>query len=100
MLTHCLQTHGLAEERHPSDGSAGSNGGRKKIPSTEIEMTPVDSSPRQLAAPVDPNAPKILTEVNAFEYTAYAFSKRKKWAVLTVVALCQTSMSKATPDNN
>jgi hypothetical protein len=35
-----------------------------------------------------------LNEANSIEYTAYSWSNRKKWAVLTVVALCQTSMSK------
>jgi hypothetical protein len=44
-------------------------------------------------APVNPNAPFELNEANSFDETAYAWSTKKKWAVLTVVALCQTSMS-------
>ncbi|KAF2823567.1 MFS general substrate transporter [Ophiobolus disseminans] len=43
--------------------------------------------------PSNPIAPLILNEVNSIEHTAYKFSSRKKWAVLTVVALCQTSMN-------
>jgi hypothetical protein len=35
----------------------------------------------------------ILDEIDGFEYTGYAFSTRKKWWILTVVALCQTSMN-------
>jgi hypothetical protein len=38
--------------------------------------------------------PLILNEANSIEHTAYAFSTKKKWWILTVVALCQTSMSK------
>ena len=34
-----------------------------------------------------------LNEVNAYEHTAYAFSRARKWWILTVVALCQTSMN-------
>lgn len=57
-------------------------------------ITPMNDSPRYSTSPIDPNAPLILTEGNALKHTAYNFSSRKKWAVLTVVALCQTSMSK------
>lgn len=35
----------------------------------------------------------VLTESNAFDNTAYAWSTKKKWTLLTVVALCQTSMN-------
>lgn len=34
-----------------------------------------------------------LDEINGYEYTAYNFSTGKKWWILTVVALCQTSMN-------
>lgn len=34
-----------------------------------------------------------LDEINGYEHTAYNFSRRKKWWILTVVALCQTSMN-------
>lgn len=36
-----------------------------------------------------------LSEVTNCEDTAYHFSSKKKWWILTVVALCQTSMSKS-----
>ncbi|KAF1960751.1 MFS general substrate transporter [Byssothecium circinans] len=35
----------------------------------------------------------VLTEVGSFDQTAYAWSQKKKWILLTVVALCQTSMN-------
>lgn len=35
-----------------------------------------------------------LSEATNREDTAYKFSTKKKWWILTVVALCQTSMSK------
>lgn len=34
-----------------------------------------------------------LDEINGYKYTAYNFSNGKKWWILTVVALCQTSMN-------
>jgi hypothetical protein len=47
-----------------------------------------------------PGHPKVelggveqLDEINGYEYTAYNFSTGKKWWILTVVALCQTSMN-------
>jgi len=39
-------------------------------------------------------AATTLTEANAVERTAYVFSAKRKWWILTVVGLCQTSMSK------
>lgn len=39
------------------------------------------------------NSTTVLNEANAVEHTAYMFSTNKKWWILTVVALCQTSMS-------
>jgi MFS family permease len=36
---------------------------------------------------------RVLREQDAVECTAYAWSTRKKWILLTVVALCQTSMN-------
>ncbi|KAF2476410.1 MFS general substrate transporter [Lindgomyces ingoldianus] len=50
----------------------------EKIPSTE-----------QLIV----NGKPVLREEDAFESTGYAFSPKKKWWILTVVALCQTSMN-------
>lgn len=35
----------------------------------------------------------VLTEQDNFDKTAYEWSTRKKWILLTVVALCQTSMN-------
>ncbi|KAF2132414.1 MFS general substrate transporter [Dothidotthia symphoricarpi CBS 119687] len=37
--------------------------------------------------------PLLLDEANAVEHTAYMWSTKKKWWILTVVALCQTSMN-------
>jgi hypothetical protein len=39
------------------------------------------------------NVKAILDEVDGYQYTAYAFPTWKKWMVLSVVALCQTSMN-------
>lgn len=39
------------------------------------------------------SGPLILRILDARRYTAYSWSTRKKWAVLWVVALCQTSMN-------
>jgi hypothetical protein len=43
--------------------------------------------------PNDMRGPHMLTEANCIEKTGYMFSTKKKWWILTVVALCQTSMS-------
>jgi hypothetical protein len=76
--------------------------------STERKDLPVDP-PRSARgsdsdAPADAVARKegfagadgvtILSEVTDRKDTAYKFSTKKKWCILTVVALCQTSMSK------
>jgi hypothetical protein len=83
----------MAAPRHPSDSSAVSNGsGAKEANTSAFDAGLTDTSPRSSTAPV--TAPLVLSEANSLEYTAYKFSKKKKWAVLTVVALCQTSMSK------
>ena len=76
----------MANPRHESDTSGVSTGGKE---ATEgVEMVPTRSPP-----PADPNAPLVHNEVNAVEHTAYVFSTKRKWWILTVVALCQTSMS-------
>jgi hypothetical protein len=87
----------MIDLRHPSDVSVGSHSsGAKEAKSSSFEAaSPLDSNVTSSAAPADQNATLILNEANAFEHTAYNFSNRKKWAVLTVVALCQTSMSKS-----
>jgi hypothetical protein len=72
--------------RNNSDASSGGSAGRNKQAVDGIEMIPTHS--RQ-AEP----SPLELDEVNSFEKTGYAFTKKKKWAILTVVGLCQTSMS-------
>ena len=36
---------------------------------------------------------KILDEIKDSEHTGWGFSTKKKWWILTVVALCQTSMN-------
>lgn len=41
------------------------------------------------------NGITILNEATDLKDTAYAFSTKKKWWILTVVALCQTSMSES-----
>jgi hypothetical protein len=53
-----------------------------------IHATMIDSTSRSSEEPL------VLNEANSAEHTAYAFSIKKKWWILTVVALCQTSMSK------
>jgi hypothetical protein len=85
----------MAEPRHLSNVSVGSHGsGSKEAKTSEYETAmPLDSNVSS-TAPLGQDAQLVLNEANAFEYTAYNFSNRKKWAVLTVVALCQTSMSK------
>ena len=35
----------------------------------------------------------MLTEANSKKNTGYAFTNKRKWAILTVVGLCQTSMN-------
>jgi hypothetical protein len=75
--------------RHISDSSAESMGANKNVKESTFEMAPLDGSP----SPGNTNAPLVLNEANSFEHTAYSFSTKKKWAILTVVALCQTSMS-------
>ena len=74
--------------RNDSDASSGGSGPRNKQAADAIEMVATHSRQAQ------PSGPLELNEVNAYEKTGYAFSNKKKWAILTVVGLCQTSMSK------
>jgi hypothetical protein len=85
----------MAEARDFGDFDVGNDGvSAKKATISSLEaVQAVDSSLSSSPTP-DADAPLTLSEANAIEYTAYHFSNRKKWAVLTVVALCQTSMSK------
>lgn len=80
----------MAESRHDSDTSAISTGHKVSV-SEGIELVPTQTSSRFAT---DPRAQFVLSEANAIEHTAYSFSTTKKWWILTVVALCQTSMSK------
>jgi hypothetical protein len=83
----------MAQARHHSEGSVGSEGAGAKEAKSFENAVPVDSN-MTLKEFSDPNGPLILTEANSIEHTAYTWSPKKKWAVLTVVALCQTSMSR------
>jgi hypothetical protein len=74
------------DTRQTSESSHGSRS--KKIGASAHEMAPLENEDSMT------RAPRVLDEVQDYEYTAYAFSNKKKWAILTVVALCQTSMSK------
>lgn len=83
----------MAELRHPSDATVDSNGpGAKEASSSAFEANALGQS--SSASTTMPGS-LILNEANAIEHTAYQWSSNKKWAVLTVVALCQTSMSKS-----
>jgi hypothetical protein len=85
----------MVELRHPSDGTIESHGpGVKEANSSAFEANLLGHSSTASTAVVGPNNPLVLDEANAIEHTAYRWSHKKKWAVLTVVALCQTSMSK------
>ncbi|KAF2729030.1 MFS general substrate transporter [Polyplosphaeria fusca] len=43
--------------------------------------------------PQAPTARRVLSETTDYEKTAYIWSPRKKWILLTIVAICQTSMN-------
>ena len=78
----------MAYVRNGSDASSGGSNGRMKETTTEgIEMVHTRSSQNEI------RGPHMLTEANCIEETGYMFSTKKKWWILTVVALCQTSMS-------
>ncbi|KAF1994639.1 MFS general substrate transporter [Amniculicola lignicola CBS 123094] len=83
----------MAELRHSS--SSDSPSAPKKGPQDEI--TPVsqvstNNVEERLGGQVV-NGKNVLAEEDAFEKTAYAWSVKKKWTLLTVVAICQTSMN-------
>jgi hypothetical protein len=84
----------MAGLRHPSDTTIESHGpGVKEANSSAFEANFLEHTSTASTAAIGPNNPFILDEANAIEHTAYRWSQQKKWAVLTVVALCQTSMS-------
>lgn len=73
--------------RNNSDARSSGSSGRKKT-AENIEMIPTQN------VETDGSGRFKLTELNCVEKTGYMFSTKKKWQILTVVALCQTSMSK------
>ena len=73
--------------RNNSDARSSGSSGHKKT-TENIEMVPTQS------VETDGSGHFKLTELNCIEKTGYMFSSKKKWQILTVVALCQTSMSK------
>jgi hypothetical protein len=75
--------------RNDSDSSRRGSPGRKKAAADAIEMVPT----RSTGGEDESRGPLKLDEANSVEKTGYMFSTRKKWQILTVVALCQTSMS-------
>ncbi|KAL6705898.1 hypothetical protein ACN47E_006358 [Coniothyrium glycines] len=77
----------MAHVRNRSENSIATAGNKEAIPDG-IEIVPTTSKN------IDGRAGLLkLDEVNAFEHTAYMWSTKKKWWILTVVALCQTSMN-------
>ncbi|KAL6151168.1 hypothetical protein ACJQWK_10633 [Exserohilum turcicum] len=74
--------------RNGSDASSSASAQPKKTADNEIEMMPTRSTE------ADSSEPHTLNEANSVEKTGYIFSTKKKWQILTVVGLCQTSMSK------
>lgn len=62
----------------------GSGSTANTVESTKVDVTASDGIVR-------------LNEATNSADTAYEFSTKKKWWILTVVALCQTSMSKFNP---
>lgn len=72
----------MAETRNTSSSS-----GPSRAKEAADEIVPVRTVTR------DENGRAILREEDVFEVTAYAWSNKKKWVVLSVVALCQTSMN-------
>ncbi|KAJ4286257.1 hypothetical protein N0V90_013291 [Kalmusia sp. IMI 367209] len=59
---------------------------KEDVPTNIVGVSSQESS-------IQLNSGTQLNEVNGYEYTAYNFSTKKKWWILTVVALCQTSMN-------
>ncbi|XP_014559172.1 hypothetical protein COCVIDRAFT_13793 [Bipolaris victoriae FI3] len=73
--------------RSGSDAKSSGSTSRKKQPNDNIEMVPTRS------AETGSSGAFKLDEANSVEKTGYMFSTKKKWQILTVVALCQTSMN-------
>ncbi|KAF2659301.1 MFS general substrate transporter [Lophiostoma macrostomum CBS 122681] len=73
--------------------------GNRESSSTDIPFA-VKKGPSDGIRPVQTNdttalvdGKRVLREEDVFHKTAYAWSTKKKWAILSVVALCQTSMN-------
>ncbi|KAF2259707.1 MFS general substrate transporter [Lojkania enalia] len=80
-----METSSDNSKTSSSDNSLKPNQGTEEIvPIRTRDVTPTPSLV---------NGKLVLTEGNSYEKTAYAWSIRKKWTLLTVVALCQTSMN-------
>jgi len=84
----------MARERDGSDASTVpmEHENKENKEPNAIEITPTrDTLPIEH---VEHSHGRIdLDVINGYEYTAYNFSIKKKWWILTVVALCQTSMN-------
>jgi hypothetical protein len=64
------------------------------IPKTEANLTNAAvTSVRHPSDGSEQPPPRVLNERDDYESTAYMWSLKKKWILLTVVALCQTSMN-------
>lgn len=74
----------MADSRHTSSSS--SPVGLKEDAIDEIR--PVRTIDSHIV-----NGKNVIREEDAWERTAYAWGSKKKWWILTVVALCQTSMN-------
>lgn len=89
----------MADSRKTSDSS----GLARKEATEDIRPIPTTASGPEYSekdvtdeigtAPVFVNGSRVLIEEENADKTAYAWSSRKKWILLTVVALCQTSMN-------
>lgn len=68
---------------------------KPRVPYDQIEQVNTASTQATPHEPptIELGAVEQLDEINGYEYTAYNFSNGKKWWILTVVALCQTSMN-------
>lgn len=90
----------MADSRKTSNSS----GLAHKEPTADIQQIPTTASGPEYSSEKDvPGLPatptqyirgnRVLLEEENLDKTAYAWSSRKKWILLTVVALCQTSMN-------
>jgi hypothetical protein len=78
-----------ANDRQESDTSSQVN---NKEAMDEIKPICTNETTRHPPAAPLVNGKLVLRVEDAWEKTAYAWSDKKKWALLSVVAICQTSM--------